>query len=89
MARQDYSDQYLWIDALSIDQANVLERNHQVQQMAEIYSKAKYVLVWVGPQSQTLRLIELLWRYGRPYRLDRIISLFRIITPLLLCGGQH
>lgn len=29
----------LWIDALCIDQSNVLERNHQVQFMGQIYSK--------------------------------------------------
>ena len=84
VARLDYSDQHLWIDALSIDQANVLERNHQVQQMAEIYSKAKYVLVWVGRQSPDLRLIELLWRYSYLYRLDRIPSRLGIATAVLL-----
>jgi hypothetical protein len=30
----------LWIDAICIDQNNVLERNHQVQQMGQIYAGA-------------------------------------------------
>jgi hypothetical protein len=37
-----------WIDALSIDQANISERNHQVQQMGEIYSRATCVYIWLG-----------------------------------------
>ena len=39
---------YLWVDGISIDQTNVLERNHQVQLMPCIFSKAKLVFVWIG-----------------------------------------
>jgi hypothetical protein len=38
--RQDDSSpmpEYLWIDALCIDQDNIAERNHQVQMMRDIY----------------------------------------------------
>jgi len=42
----------LWIDALSIDQANIHERNHQVRQMGDIYKKASCVLVWLGEKSE-------------------------------------
>lgn len=38
----------LWIDALCIDQNNVLERNHQVQQMGVIYKQAQQVIAWMG-----------------------------------------
>jgi hypothetical protein len=37
-----------WIDAMCIDQENKAERNHQVQQMGRIYSKADMVLCWLG-----------------------------------------
>lgn len=37
-----------WIDALCIDQSNVLERNHQVQNMRKIYSEARSVSIWIG-----------------------------------------
>jgi hypothetical protein len=37
-----------WIDAICIDQKSVLERNHQVQMMQEIYSEAQSVAVWLG-----------------------------------------
>ncbi|KAH7076932.1 heterokaryon incompatibility protein-domain-containing protein, partial [Paraphoma chrysanthemicola] len=40
--------QSLWIDALSIDQSNMSERNHQVQQMGWIYSNAVHVVSWLG-----------------------------------------
>ena len=37
-----------WIDAISIDQNNVRERNHQVQMMRQIYSNAESVSIWLG-----------------------------------------
>lgn len=37
-----------WIDAISINQANVLEQNHQVQMMRRIYTHAHSVWVWLG-----------------------------------------
>lgn len=37
-----------WIDAICIDQSNVMERNHQVQTMRKIYSNAQSVSVWLG-----------------------------------------
>jgi hypothetical protein len=39
---------YLWIDAICIDQSQVEERNHQVAMMGKIYSWARKVLVWLG-----------------------------------------
>ena len=38
----------LWIDALSINQSDVDEKNFQLQLMAEIYRDAQSVLVWLG-----------------------------------------
>lgn len=45
---KEYSDQYFWIDQISIDQSTTLERNHQVQMMSNIYSRATAVIVWLG-----------------------------------------
>lgn len=39
----------LWVDAVCIDQSNVEERNHQVKNMAGIFSQASRVLAWLGP----------------------------------------
>ncbi|KAH7079130.1 heterokaryon incompatibility protein-domain-containing protein [Paraphoma chrysanthemicola] len=41
-------EQWLWADALCIDQENVQEKNHQVPLMKEIYSKAYQVFAWLG-----------------------------------------
>jgi hypothetical protein len=46
--KRRFRTQWLWIDALSIDQTTVAERNHQVQQMGQIYAGAKGVISWLG-----------------------------------------
>lgn len=38
----------LWIDAICIDQDDPSERNHQVQMMSRIYTRAKEVCIWLG-----------------------------------------
>ncbi|KXT01995.1 hypothetical protein AC578_6532 [Pseudocercospora eumusae] len=38
----------LWADAVCINQATTEEKNHQVAMMAEIYSQADEVLIWLG-----------------------------------------
>lgn len=49
--RGKYYVKYLWIDQLCIDQSSVLEKNHQVQRMAEIYKGAGTVVAWLGAAS--------------------------------------
>jgi hypothetical protein len=41
----------LWIDAICVNQKDLEERSSQVRRMAWIYSKAKRVIVWLGPAS--------------------------------------
>jgi hypothetical protein len=41
---------YLWIDQLSIDQSSLVERNHQVKIMGQIYKKSNDVLIWVNEE---------------------------------------
>lgn len=38
----------IWIDALCINQQDIIERNSHVQKMIEIYSKADHCVIWVG-----------------------------------------
>jgi hypothetical protein len=38
----------LWVDAVCIDQENMDEKSHQVQQMYTIYSLAYRTLIWLG-----------------------------------------
>ncbi|KAL2061240.1 hypothetical protein VTL71DRAFT_7513 [Oculimacula yallundae] len=48
--RLKHSVRNLWIDAISINQANVHERNSQVKKMGMIYRLAKIVIVWLGEE---------------------------------------
>jgi hypothetical protein len=44
----DGTTKRFWIDAICVDQSNVLERNHQVHLMDRIYNEAEEVVVWLG-----------------------------------------
>lgn len=46
--RDDKRTVYLWVDALCINQDDTAERNEQVRKMAQIYSRASNVCVWLG-----------------------------------------
>ncbi|KAL6797500.1 heterokaryon incompatibility domain-containing protein [Trichoderma sp. SZMC 28013] len=46
--RDKMIERILWIDAVCIDQSSIEERGVQIQYMAEIYSKANRVVVWLG-----------------------------------------
>ena len=83
----------LWIDAICINQTDVSERNHQVQQMTDIYSQASCVLAWLGtvtPQSRVamahLRKLNALLHKPNPsvskmarspQKWDAVLSLFQ------------
>jgi hypothetical protein len=47
-ARESGWTRHIWIDALSINQDDLSEKNEQVAKMGEIYSLASSVLVWLG-----------------------------------------
>ncbi|KAH7082088.1 heterokaryon incompatibility protein-domain-containing protein [Paraphoma chrysanthemicola] len=38
----------LWIDALCIQQSNLIEKNDQIALMGEIYARATRVIIWLG-----------------------------------------
>ncbi|KAG6364540.1 hypothetical protein INS49_006141 [Diaporthe citri] len=40
----------LWVDAVCINQHDLIERNHQVQQMRDIFSAASETIIYLGPQ---------------------------------------
>jgi hypothetical protein len=43
----------IWIDAISINQADIAERNNQVAMMRKIYENAMRVNVWLGPATES------------------------------------
>jgi hypothetical protein len=49
---------FYWIDALCIDQANISERNHQVAQMGQIFSRAFLVYIWLGKSASMAPWIQ-------------------------------
>jgi len=40
----------LWIDAICINQDDVTERGLEVVKMGSIYSQARQVIIWLGPE---------------------------------------
>jgi hypothetical protein len=44
---------WLWVDAICIDQLDVLEQNLQVRQMRAIYENAPKTLVWLGDEDDS------------------------------------
>jgi hypothetical protein len=46
--RRAGEERTLWIDAICINQADPNERNHQVQMMSRIYTRAQQVCIWLG-----------------------------------------
>ncbi|GAB1210369.1 hypothetical protein APSETT445_009161 [Aspergillus pseudonomiae] len=46
--RDPYIERIIWIDAVCINQKDLKERGEQVRRMAEIYIRAKSVIVWLG-----------------------------------------
>ncbi|CAG9988715.1 unnamed protein product, partial [Clonostachys byssicola] len=47
----------LWVDAICIDQSNLVERNTHVQKMGEVYEAASRVLIWLGPEADDSTLV--------------------------------
>lgn len=52
--RRPSEPRVLWVDAICINQADVMERNYQVGLMAFIYPRARRVLVWLGDSPSPL-----------------------------------
>ncbi|KAM0436147.1 hypothetical protein ACHAPT_003039 [Fusarium lateritium] len=52
----------LWVDQVCIDQNNHAEKADQVLLMAEVYTKAEQVLVWLGPEADRSDELMDLWQ---------------------------
>jgi hypothetical protein len=63
--RLSHRIKYLWIDQLCIDQSSQEEKSHQVQRMAQIYTRANEVTVWLGAEDDdsgtAMRLLADTW----------------------------
>lgn len=57
----------LWVDAICINQENVVERSSQVAIMSEIYRAASRVLVWLGDAAdRSDEAMEIILNYNEP-----------------------
>ena len=64
--RRGDSERLLWVDAICINQPDVVEKSAQVQRMRGIYSRAKKVVVWLGEGTEdTAEAFKLIERLSR------------------------
>jgi hypothetical protein len=54
--RDRFIDRILWVDALCIHQKDNKEKGQQIRLMAEIYSKASRVIIWLGEEEKDSNL---------------------------------
>jgi hypothetical protein len=79
-----------WIDAICIDQSQVLERNHQVSQMGEIYSHATRVYVWLGTNPDLQHAFRILKDPGSATQREwDIISAKRKLLEEYICDNPY
>ena len=64
VAQRKRISRWLWIDAICIDQVNIKERTHQVQQMDHVFSNALEVFAWLGADTSIAHFLH------SSYRLD-------------------
>ncbi|KAI8623637.1 HET-domain-containing protein [Xylariaceae sp. FL1651] len=54
--RHKDTPRFVWADAICINQDDIPERNEQVKKMAQIYSSASEVIIWLGPEEEDVSL---------------------------------
>jgi len=80
----DSCKEYIWIDAICINQADTTERGSQIGLMRDIYSSAKSVIAWLGEENKhTLAVVDFIQRLPS-IPMDRL----RTINPLDLANTR-
>jgi hypothetical protein len=69
----------IWVDAICINQADKIERNHQVSMMAFVYTRATKVVAWLGtkaypPMNGLFRSMSLEWKAGQTQHLGAFLE---------------
>ncbi|CAI0647327.1 unnamed protein product [Colletotrichum noveboracense] len=81
----------LWVDAICINQSSNAEKSTQVGMMAEIYSRASRVILWLGmscapPDLKSLWMIQLLrFLTTDGYEPEWLVPLMKWLHPLVEC----
>lgn len=55
-------DGLIWVDAVSINQLDLHEKNYQIKLMGQIYSQSRRTFVWLGPDDHCTRFARTLLR---------------------------
>jgi hypothetical protein len=75
--RRGRETRVFWIDAICINQNDLSERSIEVARMGAIFSKARRVVVWLGPQRDDSNLaMETFRRIGHDISYDYTQSMF-------------
>ncbi|KAK1244940.1 hypothetical protein MKX08_004569 [Trichoderma sp. CBMAI-0020] len=65
----------LWVDAICINQDDLLEKNHQIPMMNMIYMRASELIIWLGPPSFDSELaIQSILEMGSGSPYDKLIT---------------
>jgi hypothetical protein len=73
--RDPKQSKVLWVDAICINQDDVIERNQQVSKMAEIYSLAAHISVWLGDgTTESDMAMEFIDKISDPHRFDLLLE---------------
>ena len=69
--RYEERPRVLWVDAVCVNQQNLDERSKQVKRMPDIYSSAKGVIAWLGPESSNSVLaMKIIGQIGSKFIFD-------------------
>ena len=74
--RDDEGVRPLWVDAICINQNDILEKNQQVARMQQIYASAQHVFIWLGEASSASKTgFDLIYDVLRARSLDKILGI--------------
>lgn len=71
----EWSEGWIWIDQICIDQDNHEERCHQVHQMANLYSQTQTTVVWPGLSTHTTTKEAITDPFNLVFSPEEIISI--------------
>lgn len=81
--RKCHKQQYLWVDAICLNQEDEMEKAVQVGLMGEIYSQAKKVHIWLGSYNRALHPVP------RSTRCPMDVAAARIVEAALHKGKHY